>query len=178
MNFSRQGKFFTFSILLICMGIIYSCDIQNVSNGDNDDSSSSAESEWLVPEYEVLDGGPGRDGIPSIDNPKFAPAHEIDFIPDSRRVIGVKHHDEIRAYPIQILDWHEIVNDDYNGTSVAVTYCPLSATGIAWIPREGSEFGTSGRIFRNNLVAYDRQTGSFWVQMRLRAVNGPRIGEN
>lgn len=173
---TNWSTFIQFSFLVICFFYLYGCEVNNVSTENSNNSDS--ESEWLVPEHEVIDGGPGRDGIPSIDSPEFAPAHETDFIPAERRVLGIKHHGEIRAYPIQILDWHEIVNDEYNGTSVTVTYCPLTATGIAWIPRKGSEFGTSGRIFRNNLVAYDRKTESLWVQMRLRSVNGPRIGDN
>lgn len=162
--------------LFTCAIYLYSCDINDVS--DNNGSESSVEIEWLVPEHEVIDGGPGRDGIPPIETPDFAAIDEIGFIPDERRVLGVKHANEIRAYPIQILDWHEIVNDNFKGTRVAITYCPLTATGISWIPREGSEFGTSGRIFRNNLVAYDRNTQSLWSQMRLLSINGPRMGEN
>lgn len=155
---------------------LFGCERSSVTreSGNNPDFKT----QWLVPEHEVIDGGPGRDGIPSIDNPQFAPVDEIDFIPDDRRILGLKHAGEIRAYPHQILDWHEIVNDEFDGRSITITYCPLSATGIAWIPREGSEFGTSGRLFRNNLVAYDRNTGSLWVQMRMRSVNGSRMGEN
>jgi hypothetical protein len=176
-DFFIRTKFFYALFLIMCAAFLYSCDLNSIKTSTGDGSGSNIDSEWLVPEHEVIDGGPGRDGIPSIDNPKFAPANQIDFIPDERRVLGIKRGDEIRAYPIQILDWHEIVNDRFDGQSVAVTYCPLTATGIAWIPRTGSEYGTSGRIFRNNLVAYDRNTGNLWLQMRLRSIHGTRMGE-
>lgn len=161
-------------LLGICLIGLLGCGVSSGGADEFDDTETT----WLVPSHEVLDGGPGRDGIPPIDNPQFAPAGETEYIPDERRVLGLKRGDDVRAYPHQVLDWHEIVNDNYASRRVSVTYCPLTATGVAWIPRKGSEFGTSGRIFRNNLVAYDRNTGSLWVQMRLRAVHGPRMGEN
>jgi hypothetical protein len=175
-RYSRTG-IFPFIFLMICILWFYSCDSTSVNSNGQGDSGIEVETEWLVPEQEVVDGGPGKDGIPPIENPEFAPVDQIEFIPDDRRVLGIKIGDVIRAYPHQVLDWHEIVNDKYGTVNVAVTYCPLTATGIAWFPRK-SDFGTSGRIFRNNLVAYDRETESFWVQMRMRAVHGPRMGES
>ena len=176
----RRSKTYVPLILLFAVSMVYcvGCSNVNGNQGSDGDSGVKLEENWLVPEHEVIDGGPGQDGIPSIDNPKFAPAGQIDYVADDRRVLGVKRGDEIRAYPHQVLDWHEIINDQFGDRDVTVTYCPLTATGIAWLPRLGSEFGTSGLIFRNNLVAYDRVTGSLWSQMRLRSINGERMGEN
>lgn len=161
-------------LLAVLTLILVSCEPVSEQSGG---SELNLEPDWIVPEHEVIDGGPGQDGIPSIDNPKFVSVEQADFVSDDRRVLGIKFGDEIRAYPHQILDWHEIVNDRFGDIKVAVTYCPLTATGIAWLPRLGSEFGTSGLIFRNNLVAYDRNSGSLWSQMRIRSINGPRMGE-
>lgn len=151
----------------------------------NDNPGSTDISEpgfaWLIPENEVFDGGPGKDGIPSIDNPEFAPANEIEFAADERRVLGIKIGDRVRAYPHQILDWHEIVNDQVGETAFAVTFCPLTGTGIGWnrtIDEETTEFGVSGLLFRNNLIAYDRNTDSRWSQMQLRSVWGDRADTN
>ncbi|MEX0944238.1 MAG: DUF3179 domain-containing protein, partial [Balneolaceae bacterium] len=159
--------------LMYCMIFLYSCDTNSVTVNNDENSRFNTESEWLVPEHEVITGGPGKDGIPPIESPEFKPVDEIDFIPDERRVLGIIKGGEILAYPHQILDWHEIVNDD---SHVTITYCPLTATGIAWDPKQGPDFGTSGLIFRNNLVAYDRKTESLWSQMRLRSINGEHLG--
>lgn len=163
------------ALLMLCIPYLISCDTNSVTVNDNDNDEKTEfdnGSEWLVPEHEVINGGPGKDGIPSIDNPEFISVNEADFIPDERRIIGLIKAGEVLGYPHQILDWHEVVND---GSRVTITYCPLTATGIAWKPKEGPDFGTSGRIFRNNLVAYDRETESLWSQMRLRSINGEHI---
>lgn len=143
--------------------------------GCNTTGSIEEEGEWLIPGSEVTDGGPGKDGIPSIDNPNFAPVDEIDFIVNDRLVIGVKSGDEVKAYPHQVLDWHEIVNDEIGDTPLALTYCPLTGTGIGWhrqVNGTVTEFGVSGLLFRNNLVPYDRNTDSEWSQMQMRGVRG------
>ncbi|CAN5474415.1 DUF3179 domain-containing protein [soil metagenome] len=167
-------KLFTLCFLPIVF-LFISCDLFNSG------SSSDLESEWLIPFSEVFDGGPGKDGIPSVDSPDFAPADEINYIPDERMIIGIKLDDEVRAYPHQILDWHEIVNDQIGDKSFALVYCPLTGTGMCWnreINGDVTEFGVSGLLFRNNLIAYDRNTDSNWAQMQLRSVNGERINQN
>lgn len=160
-------------LIVLLLGIALSCDNTSVSSDDDARNGFENESEWLVPEHQIIDGGPGKDGIPPIENPKFSNASEVTFIPDHRRVIGMIKDGQPTAYPYQILDWHEIVNDE---SHVTMTFCPLTATGIAWRPKQGPDFGTSGLIFRNNLIAYDRKTGSLWSQMRLRAIHGEHLG--
>ncbi len=135
--------------------------------------------EWLVPEDLVFDGGPGKDGIPSIDKPKFTSAAQVDFLKDQDLVLGIQIGDEIKVYPHPILDWHEIVNDRIGEESIALTYCPLTGTGIGWdriINGDETTFGVSGLLYNTNLMPYDRATNSTWSQQRLDCVNGENIG--
>lgn len=135
--------------------------------------------QWSIPRSEVLDGGPGKDGIPALVNPELVPIGSIDFLSDDDLVIGFKNGDDVRAYPHAILDWHEIINDNLGDVSVAVTYCPLTGTGIGWSRLlDGAEttFGVSGLLYNTNLIPYDRATGSNWSQILNEAVNGPLIG--
>lgn len=171
-----SSKFFPL-LTILAMGFVTSCDL-NDSGASGSGFTPAPQEDWLIPIGEIVDGGPGKDGIPSIDRPDFAPAGSITYVPDNRMVIGVYLNGEIRAYPHQILDWHEIVNDDFGGTPVAVVYCPLTGTGMCWnrtIDGETTEFGVSGLLFRNNLIAYDRNSDSNWSQMHLRSVNGPHM---
>ncbi len=134
---------------------------------------------WLIPADRVVDGGPGKDGIPSIDNPQFSPATGIDFLQPTDLVLGIAIDGDIRAYPHPILDWHEIVNDVVGNTAVALTYCPLTGTGIGWDRRIGGQlttFGVSGLLYNSNLIPYDRASDSNWSQMLLKSVNGSLSG--
>ena len=130
---------------------------------------------WLVPQEEVFDAGVGVDGIPSIDNPQFTPAAEIGEIFEDELVLGIEYNGLAKAYPIPILNWHEIVNDEIDDLSIAITYCPLTDTGIGWNRRVGSRslsFGVSGLLYNTNLMPYDRRTNSIWSQQALQSVNG------
>lgn len=143
-------------------------------------NKNNSEAEWLIPSDEIFDGGPGKDGIPSVDNPQFVDLSEIDYLNDEDLIIGLKVGDEIRGYPHPILDWHEIINDDdFKGETISMTYCPLTGTGIAWnrmIPNGPTEFGVSGLLYNTNLIPYDRKTDSNWSQMKLECVNGQLKG--
>ena len=97
---------------------------------------------------EIKDGGPPKDGIPPIDDPVFSRAVEVDM-PDIEPVIGVIIDGNARAYPIRLLIWHEIVNDQIGNTPIAVTFCPLCNTGIVFNRRRGDavfDFGTTGKL--------------------------------
>lgn len=172
-------------LLLLSASCDLSDDATRVESGDSPhrpaQPASPPEGEWLIPEDEIVDGGPGKDGIPSIERPDFAPAGEIELVPDERMVVGVNIQGNVRAYPHQILDWHEIVNDRIGFKSVAVTFCPLTGTALCWnreIEEQVVEFGVSGLLFRNNLIAYDRATNSHWPQMQLRSAIGEHSGFN
>ncbi len=133
-----------------------------------------------VPLDEILGGGPPKDGIPSIDSPKFVSISEAGkFLNDSEPGIALDIDGAVRFYPFQILVWHEIVNDTINGQRVLVTYCPLCLSGIVFDPNvqgERVEFGTSGKLWNSNLVMYDRKTDSLWSQILGEAIVGEMTG--
>ena len=135
---------------------------------------------WLIPQDEVIDSGVGMDGIPSVDNPQFSLESEVNKAFDDDLVIGIEFNGELRAYPVPMMDWHEVVNDDVNGLKVAITYCPLTGTAIGWERQLNKNvvttFGVSGFLYNTNLMPYDRRTNSLWSQQRLECVNGPFIG--
>lgn len=134
----------------------------------------------LVDPGEVMSGGPPPDGIPPIDEPKFLPASEVDFLEDQEPVLSLEIDGEARAYPIQIMIWHEIVNDTLAGVPVTVSYCPLCNTGVAFDRRLGErvlDFGTSGKLYQSALVMYDRQTESLWSHFTGEAFAGVLTGE-
>jgi len=137
---------------------------------------------WTIPMNEVQDGGPGQDGIPAIDFPRFAPpdASEFDFLRNTDYVIGVFIDGEYRAYPHMILHYHEIVNDQVSFADFVLSFCPLTGSAVAWNasgPEVDREFGVSGLLYNSNLILYDRATGSHWSQMLQRAVRGSRVNE-
>jgi hypothetical protein len=132
----------------------------------------------LVPPEQIVRGGPPRDGIPSIDRPRFVAAAEARLTRDDR-VLGVVHRGIARAYPVRILNWHEIVNDRFAEQAVVITYCPLCGSGVVFegeVDGRVLSFGVSGLLFDNDMLLYDRQTESLWSQLKYQAVTGPMIG--
>lgn len=133
-----------------------------------------------IPLDEIISGGPAKDGIPSIDDPKFVSVSQAnEFLSDEEPGIGVDLDGVKRFYPFQILVWHEIVNDEIKGKKVLVTYCPLCLTAIVFDPvvKGGRvEFGTSGKLWNSNLLMYDRKTDSLWSQVLGQAVVGEMTG--
>ncbi|WP_436927063.1 DUF3179 domain-containing protein [Halosimplex amylolyticum] len=121
---------------------------------------------------EARSGGPSRDGIPSIDEPSFVDVDDASFLSAGDPVFGVARGDTVKAYPQSILVHHEIVNDTVDGTSVAVTYCPLTGT-VQGFERGDTTFGVSGRLINNNLVMYDRASETWWPQILATSVPGP-----
>jgi hypothetical protein len=135
----------------------------------------------VVPLNEIRSGGPPKDGIPPIDHPKFHTVREAArWLRAREPVVLFERAGELRAYPLQILIWHEIVNDTVGGTPVSVTFCPLCNTSIAFDRRLGGtvyDFGTTGRLYRSALVMYDRQTESWWWQVSGQAIVGDLTGQ-
>jgi hypothetical protein len=133
-----------------------------------------------IPLDELIGGGPSKDGIPSIDNPKFVKSSESDkWLDDSEPGIALSKGNTNRFYPYQILVWNEIVNDTVEGERVLVSYCPLCLSGVVFDPLvngERVEFGTSGKLWHSNLVMYDRKTDSLWPQVLGEAVVGEMTG--
>lgn len=141
---------------------------------------SEPDTDWDIPIDQVLDGGPGKDGIPSVDQPVFVSAKAMEYLlEEDDLVIGVEINGEVRAYPHKILDHHEVVNDVIQGVPISVNYCPLTGTGMAWgreFQDEAFEFGVSGLLYNSNLILYDRATNSHWPQMLMRSAEGERKG--
>ena len=134
----------------------------------------------IIPLDKIRGGGPPKDGIPSIDDPKFVTAKEAQFVSDEDIVIGLSINGESKAYPLFILVWHEIVNDVIGDTPVAVTYCPLCYTNQVFdrtLDGTVVEFGTSGKLYNSNLVMYDRLTDSYWSQGLGIAITGELSGD-
>ncbi len=127
---------------------------------------------------EIMSGGPPRDGIPPIDKPKFLPASKVD-IPETEPVLGLTVNGEFKAYPIRVLTWHEIVNDEIAGVPITATFCPLCNAAIVFDRRiQGKvlDFGTTGKLRNSDLLMYDRQTETFWQQAIGTGIVGPMTG--
>ncbi|MCH7588407.1 MAG: DUF3179 domain-containing protein [Chloroflexi bacterium] len=133
-----------------------------------------------IPYADILSGGPPKDGIPSIDEPKFINVPEADeWLKDLEPVTVFQEGGDTRIYPLQVLIWHEIVNDIVGGRAVAVTFCPLCNTTIifdASVEGMNLDFGTTGRLRFSNLLMYDRQTETWWQQATGEAVIGELTG--
>lgn len=162
-------------VLVILMALVTSALAQPVLSQPpvlTDDSryiDSKPGSYWRVSHS----GGPGKDGIPSIDKPRFLSVDAGDGIFDQGDIVmGVFHNGQARAYPQKILVWHEIVNDTLGGDNIAVTYCPLTGTGVGFFRGE-TEFGVSGRLVNSNMLMYDRATDTYWPQILATGIKGP-----
>jgi hypothetical protein len=132
-----------------------------------------------IPAPEILAGGPPRDGIPALDAPRSVPAAESPWPGDSF-VLGVAFEAAARAYPLGVLSWHELVNDELAGRPILVSYCPLCGTGLVFERRVRGKtlrFGVSGLLYRSDLLMFDRDSESLWSQIGAEAVTGPRLGQ-
>ena len=169
------------AIVGICLGI-------SLASGLAVANPASWKTEWPRTDFskhaidysEILSGGPPKDGIPSIDKPIFVPADSIDDLAHDEPVISLEVDGVARAYPLRILIWHEIVNDVVGSVPVAVTYCPLCNTGIAFervIDGQVLDFGTTGKLRHSDLIMYDRQTESWWQQYFGEAIVGVMTGK-
>ena len=163
-------------IQIVLTGLIFTIAL-NTPGAEKNDFELVAP---LIPVDEIHSGGPQRDGIPAIDTPRFIKPAEAKFLRAEDRVLGITRNGIARAYPIAILNWHEIVNDDFNGEPVVVSFCPLCGTGMAYLATvngEALDFGVSGLLFNSDMLLYDRQTESLWSQIRRQAVSGPHKGQ-
>ncbi|MEO1626640.1 MAG: DUF3179 domain-containing protein, partial [Bacteroidota bacterium] len=163
-----------FSFLLLAFGLSWTAC-------NNNDGGVDASKPWLINANEVLNGGPGKDGIPSVDSPEFVNNTAVsDFLSDEELVVGVRIGEEVKAYPHPILDWHEIVNDEIGGEPISINYCPLTGTAMCWSRKLSTgvtTFGVSGLLYNTNLIPYDRETDSNWSQMLMQSVQGDLSGE-
>ncbi len=150
--------------------------------------TSSDRAEWPKTDFarrtvelaEIQSGGPPKDGIPAIDRPRFvSPDAAKTWLKAKEPVIALRLGGERRAYPLQILMFHEIANDEVAGQPVAVTFCPLCNASIVFERRVDGrvlDFGTTGRLRKSDLVMYDRQTESWWQQFNGTGIVGRYAG--
>lgn len=134
----------------------------------------------LIDKSRILAGGPPRDGIPAIDQPHFVAPDKAAFLRPNDRILGIAINGVSKAYPIKILNWHEIVNDSIGDVNYAITYCPLCGTGVAFSARVKGmplNFGVSGLLYNSDVLLYDRQTESLWSQILSQAISGKMKGE-
>jgi hypothetical protein len=133
-----------------------------------------------IPLSDIEPGGPARDGIPAILHPRFVtPGEASAFVKTEDRVLGVFLDGQAKAYPVQILNYHELVNDTLGKRPILVSWCPLCGSGVVYDARIlGARrwFGVSGRLYKRNLLFYDRRTDSLWSQLLSQAVTGALAG--
>jgi hypothetical protein len=133
----------------------------------------------IIPAQQIFRGGPPRDGIPAIDSPKFLNANQDTFTQPKDRILGIIINNQARAYPIKILNWHEIVNDRIGDQFFVITYCPLCGSGVAFsslINNKPLIFGVSGLLYNSDVLLYDRHTDSLWSQIMKKGVSGSFAG--
>jgi len=185
MNFLEKYRAVIFLSFLFAAGIA-------AASGSSD--SKPTDYQWSAPGFttdftrmlidpdEILSGGPQKDGIPAIDTPSYTSIEDAaGWLEGNEPVIMVRIGDKPRIYPLQILMWHEIINDELNGLPITITFCPLCNTGIVFnrnFSGNTLDFGTTGRLRNSNLIMYDRQTESWWQQATGEAVIGEYAGEN
>ena len=163
-------------ILLLCMA----CSACGGGGSGSSTAPVNTTDIWSIPAAEVIDAGPGKDGIPSIDLPVMTEAVNITDIDPYELIVGVLHEGTIHAYSHNILDWHEVVNDSINFNGFVLSYCPLTGSAMAWDPDDSqgnTQFGVSGLLYNSNLILYDRATDSRWSQMLEKSVQGSRRNE-
>ena len=130
---------------------------------------------------EIQWGGVRVDGIPALDNPEMVPAEDADYLLPEEPVFGISIEGDSRAYPLRILDWHEMANDVVGEVPVSLSYCTLCGAGVAFDGRASDgttyTFGSSGFLFRSNKLMYDRQTRTLWNQLTGEPVLGELAGQ-
>jgi hypothetical protein len=175
MEINNKFKSILAMVGLTSILFVSSCNAQNSPSKNGFDLSNAS-----IPVDKILSGGPGKDGIPAIDNPIFVTQSKASFIKDTDRVLALEINGTAKAYPINILNWHEIVNDKIGDTAFAVTYCPLCGTGAVFsanIKGEHSRFGVSGLLYNSDVLLYDDNTESLFSQILSEAISGPLVGE-
>ncbi len=155
-------------ILLVCTDAV----VAVTRNGfDLDDA--------LIPVKEIYPGGPPRDGIPAIIQPVFETASKAKWPDDDDRVLAVNIGGQPKAYPIAILNWHEVVNDKTGDEHFVISYCPLCGTGMVFaadIADSFLQFGVSGLLYNSDVLLYDRNSESLWSQLLGKAISGKLKG--
>ncbi len=183
-----------YPLLLITISIVFKEQIVSAFSDSYGLENSGLEkngfdlSDALINIDEIHHGGPAKDGIPAIDKPIFISAEKAYYLSDSDRVLGLSINGIAKAYPIKIMNYHEIVNDSFvnkdsgretEDRAVVITYCPLCGSGVAyWANVKGKNlsFGVSGLLYNSDVLLYDRETQSLWSQLMSKAISGQQKG--
>ena len=171
----RQTRWVVYGLMIAVLAILYSNRSISFSNDNGFDLRDP-----LVPREAIFHGGPPRDGITSIDKPHFVHAEKARCLNSHDRILGLVFDGVKRAYPIKILNYHEIVNDRINQQAIVISYCPLCGSGVAFRPEPGeqeSTFGVSGLLYNSDMLLYDRATESLWSQILGIAISGKLKGK-
>jgi len=161
---SLIGYWFSFATFYPGIEIFPDTDRRGEFDGEKIEGSGN----WLVPIDEIRSGGVGKDGIPALTNPKYNRAYSVEYLSTSDLVVGVSEGENQIAYPHDVLDWHEIINDGLGEQEYSIIYCPLTGTATAWnrnLNGKLTTFGVSGLLFNTNIVPFDRETDSAWSQL-------------
>ena len=172
LEWARKNRLLILISVLIAIIVI---QLSKIATSNNGFDLSNA----VIPSEQIMQGGPPKDGIPAISNPKLVSADQAIHVSAKDRIVGITIKGVSRAYPISILNWHEIVNDEINGQHFAITYCPLCGTAVAFdanIDGKVTEFGVSGLLYNSDVLLYDRNTESLWSQISSSAVTGELVG--
>lgn len=169
----KKTFFLTLFVTLISVTLIPNTGLSdNLFNGFNVSKS-------LIPQEEIIKGGPPRDGIPAILYPKFEEGEKVRWLRENDIITGIDFNGTQKAYPFKILVWHEAVNDEIDEIPILVSYCPLCSSTIVFrrdFWKKTLTFGISGLLYQSNVLFYDHQTESLWSQLEMKAVTGEMIG--
>jgi len=169
------GRLIIYPLLLVIISIVFKDQIVSALTQYNGFDLSNS----LINVKEIHHGGPAKDGIPAIDKPVFVSAQQADYLNNNDRILGLSINGLAKAYPIKILNYHEIVNDFFLQKAVVITYCPLCGSGIGYfadIKGKNTTFGVSGLLYNSDVLLYDRETNSLWSQLLSKAISGKRKG--
>ena len=165
-------KFLFISLCLFIIGAITNPLFAKTLNGFD-------LSRTTVPATQILSGGPPKDGIPALLKPQFISGSEAAYLKPNDKILGLSIDGISKAYPLKILNWHEIVNDQINNQGIVISYCPLCGSGMAFVATLGKQqltFGVSGLLYNSDVLMYDHQTDSLWSQIRGQAISGQMAG--
>jgi len=162
------------SLVILSLTLLFINSVNAFTYNDFDISKS------IVPRTEIMRGGPPRDAIPALTDPKFVPIDKVDWLKKDSRILGVYLNGIAKAYPLGIMNWHEIVNDTFNKQHVLITYCPLCFSGMAFDPVINGKrhiFGVSGLLYNSDVLLYDQETDSLWSQIMSKAISGQYVNQ-
>jgi hypothetical protein len=164
------------SKLFFIIAIGFACNIENPAP---DPIENPEYANWVIPKNEIKIRGDEKDFIPSIDNSSFIPVYSADHVSSGDLVLGISIKGEYRAYPVSIMNYHEVINEDFASGEIMISYCPLTGSSAAWsrnLQGMSSSFGISKFVYNSNHLLYDRISNGHWLPLMYKCVNGELEG--